>query len=431
MYKKQFFLSLTILDRKYYINFYFLVMNLEQPYLPSNNNIMSPQNMNQPRFVSHQMGPGQAYVGSNQPIQQPPPLVSHSAQQFGFGGAMRGGGYMSQAPPQQQIPEHLMPALGQQQQQQQHQQQFEHPSTHPPQGVPMNRGGNGGGQMMGGGIPGVPNHNHRNVPQNMLKSQPMVNHNMPGYTPQIFNQIGSNSPLGASVGNNHRNMGPIGNSQSVDFQGGIGQGLPRGGSPTRGWGGDQGNRADGWGGNDGGVVQNYPGSGAFRGALHNPNQINDPRQMINSFDQKRQSLPNNTSKTAINYVGFNAQGEKVYDAQYYQNTPGRHDTTEFYAQYKKTPSQQLTPSNSDKNNDSFMGYEPPVSNQQAQTQAQEYAIRNTAGRNPGNLMKAPLNQRNLRNFMGKGNQFKQDRRDIKHNIGRGTQRSTQGGNVPR
>jgi hypothetical protein len=259
----------------------------------------------------------------------------------------------------------------------------------------------------------------------MLKNQPMVNQDMPGFTPQMFNQVGGSSPLGASVGNGNRNMGPIGNSQSVNFQGfGIGQGLPRGGGQARGWGGsNSGNQADGWNGNDGGVVQNYPGSGAFRGALHNPHEISDPRQMgSNSFDQNRQSFQSGggaQAKIPIDYVGFNAQGEKVYDAQYYQKTPGRHNTEEFYAKYKKTPNQQILPGNTDQNSDSFMGYEPPVNHQQAQAQAQEYSTRMM---NPGHLTKAPLNQRNLRNFQGQGRGIGQ---------GRGMGQAIQGGKVRR
>jgi len=352
-------------------------MNLEQPFLPSNNSMMSPQNMQQPSFVGHQMGGGSRQYQN----QRPPPLVSQAAQQFGAGGGaggggmMRNGGYMSQAPPQQQIPEHLMP-------------QFEHPNARPPQGVPMNRGGNAGRA----GISGVPNQNHRNIPQSMLKNQYMVNENMPGYAPQMFDHGSQASPLGASI--NGRSSGTISNNQPVNFQPGISQGIHMKTQMGQG----------GWGTGGQGVIRNYPQGGGQGGMQNYPQgggqggMQNYPRQM-SGFDRNRRNFQtsggNNAPMTPIDFVGFNAQGEKVYDVQYYQNTPGRQDTAQFYAQYKKNPQQPCMPSNAHQNASSYMGYNSPPPQQ----------VGGGRGRGGGGappMRVAPLNQRNLRNFQSRG-----------------------------
>jgi len=279
---------------------------------------MTPQRFHQPANVGHQMG--QKMSRDRGEGMSPPPLVSRSAQNFNQ--AQRGGGH--RMPPEQF--QQRLPSQNQGFTQQN--QGFVHPGYRPAQGV-SNRANQS--------IPGVPNSMHRNVPQMMLKDQ-SVEENMPGYAAQMFSG-GNHSPLGASLNGNMG--GPISNDQSVNFDGGISSGI-------------QNMRGGGWGANNGGGERIQGGSGN-RGF----GQINDPRQM-SGFDRNRSAnfqQAKTTDMTPIDFVGFNAQGEKIFDVQYYQNTPGRNDIAEFYNQYKKNPDQATMPSNSQQMSEAFLGYQ--------------------------------------------------------------------------
>ena len=57
----------------------------------------------------------------------------------------------------------------------------------------------------------------------------------------------------------------------------------------------------------------------------------------NSFELNRTSIRSEliTPREKIDYVGFNAQGEKIHDTNYYKQAPGRTNEHDHYREYKK------------------------------------------------------------------------------------------------
>tara|TARA_R100001163_G_scaffold65830_2_gene65395 strand:- start:150 stop:1763 length:1614 start_codon:yes stop_codon:yes gene_type:complete len=65
-----------------------------------------------------------------------------------------------------------------------------------------------------------------------------------------------------------------------------------------------------------------------------------------------------TPKENIDYVGFNAQGEKIRDPNYYKNAPGKQNEFDHYSEYKKnSQSGDYQPSNSFVMNDQYRPYQ--------------------------------------------------------------------------
>lgn len=75
---------------------------------------------------------------------------------------------------------------------------------------------------------------------------------------------------------------------------------------------------------------------------------------ISNFDIKRMTPIINHNKPVINFVGYNAQGERITDINYYKTTPGRNleKAMEF-----KTTSNYFAPCNENKINNKYEIYE--------------------------------------------------------------------------
>jgi len=96
------------------------------------------------------------------------------------------------------------------------------------------------------------------------------------------------------------------------------------------------------------------------GGLPNPVQ-KSPYELNNkNIDNFKGNNPYTLSRTVVNprmfnqhenidYAGYNAQGEKVRNSEYYKNTPGRQNEHDFYREYKKNlQNPYYVPSNSEK-----------------------------------------------------------------------------------
>lgn len=60
----------------------------------------------------------------------------------------------------------------------------------------------------------------------------------------------------------------------------------------------------------------------------------------------------------INYVGFNAQGEKIHDKKYYEMAPGKSDEFDYYRQYQKlNQGGDYQPSNQSSIQDQYRSYQ--------------------------------------------------------------------------
>ena len=111
---------------------------------------------------------------------------------------------------------------------------------------------------------------------------------------------------------------------------------------------------------------------------HNDRQLGSPRGMDKSSpytlnnhnmdNYKGNNDPYVLSRTTVdqslfqkndpvNFAGYNAQGEKVNNQAYYQNTPGRQNDHDFYKEYKKMNNSDFVPSNQASTNNQFRPYQ--------------------------------------------------------------------------
>lgn len=80
----------------------------------------------------------------------------------------------------------------------------------------------------------------------------------------------------------------------------------------------------------------------------------------NSFSLNRTTIRSDTlmPREKIDYVGFNAQGEKIHDNNYYKQTPGRTNEHDYYREYKKyNQSGDYQPSNQSIIQDQYRTYQ--------------------------------------------------------------------------
>lgn len=103
---------------------------------------------------------------------------------------------------------------------------------------------------------------------------------------------------------------------------------------------------------------------AFGGATRSsPYQLNASN--IDNFKGNNPFMLNRTSvdqsllkpKEAIDFAGYNAQGEKVRNKKYYNVTPGRQNEFDYYREYKKLNNADFVPCNEDSMNSNYRPFQ--------------------------------------------------------------------------